>query len=468
MRVKRYVVDTMPDAMQSIRSELGGDAVILSTKEIKVGGFMGMFRKKKIEVVAAVEKEEKAQGRKQQPAPPAPAPVPRSAVPNAYRQAASASKPSARNGEGGNSAYADFASALTEAAAMQDGRFSLAKEPETAPEAPVPAFSIPERGATGNEKPREAAAVQPAAFVSAETGSGPAGGDSELLSEVRQMKQWMERIAKQSVQPQFLPEALEQLRTRLIDQETDAVLIEEWIGSVYDEWEQEGRSWPEERFEAALRARIAGFVSPRIGAGIAPETRVLFVAGPTGVGKTTTIAKLAAEQLFKQGRKVGLVTSDTYRIAAVDQLRTYASILGVPLEVVQSPGDLQRAMSKLEDCDLVLMDTAGRNYRNELLVSELQSLLPGSRSRTETYLVLSLTSKSKDMKKITEHFSKYDLDKVVFTKLDETGTYGPLFNLLNDYPLGLSYMTDGQNVPDDLLMADERRLCELLLGTGVN
>lgn len=206
-------------------------------------------------------------------------------------------------------------------------------------------------------------------------------------------------------------------------------------------------------------------MSGRIAKGIAADTRIVYIAGPTGVGKTTTIAKLAAEQLFKQGRKVGLITSDTYRISAVEQLRTYASILNIPLEVVQSPGDLQRALFRLESCDLVLMDTAGRNYRNEMLVAELQSLL-AKELKSETFLVLSLTSKSRDMKTIAEHFGRYQLDKVIFTKLDETGSYGPLFNVLNDFPLMLSYITNGQNVPDDLLMATKEQLSGMLLGTG--
>lgn len=112
---------------------------------------------------------------------------------------------------------------------------------------------------------------------------------------------------------------------------------------------------------------------------------------------------------------------------------------------------------------MILMDTAGRNYRNELLVSELQSLFSHS-DQSETYLVLSLTSKSSDMIEIADHFNKYALDKVIFTKMDETGSYGSMFNLIDAHDLRLSYMTNGQNVPDDLLMADSERLCNLLLG----
>lgn len=147
----------------------------------------------------------------------------------------------------------------------------------------------------------------------------------------------------------------------------------------------------------------------------------------------------------------------------MEQLRTYASILNVPLEVVQSPGDTQRAISRLQECDLIFMDTAGRNYRNELLVSELQSLLAPVEN-SETFLVMSMTSKSTDMVQITEHFSKYGLDKVIFTKMDETGSCGSMFNLLYQFPLKLAYVTNGQNVPDDLLKPEASTLTKQLLG----
>ncbi|WP_020434106.1 hypothetical protein, partial [Paenibacillus riograndensis] len=289
--------------------------------------------------------------------------------------------------------------------------------------------------------------------------------ESDVLREIRDMKQWMERIARYSSGAVELPEQLEQIRDRLMEQETDAVLVDEWISNIFDQWHEEGRIWTPEEFNVRMAAQVEDFLSGRIANGIAPDTRIVYIAGPTGVGKTTTIAKLAAEQLFRQGRKVGLITSDTYRISAVEQLRTYAAILNMPLEVVQSPGDLQRALFRLESCDLVLMDTAGRNYRNEMLVAELQSLL-AKELKSETFLVLSLTSKSRDMKKIVEHFGRYQLDKVIFTKLDETGSYGPLFNVLNDFPLKLSYITNGQNVPDDLLAATKDQLSGMILGTG--
>lgn len=461
MRVKRYVVDTMPDAMHSIRSELGSDAVILSTKEIKVGGFMGMFTKKKIEVVAAVENGAKAPEPERAPA--QVLNVPRSAVPQAYQKASAAvPQPVTVKEAAAGRSYAEVAAALADSIGQGGGAAVvpplLKSEPAEEPAVDqVPALQ-PEQHPEDSLAYDTLAAAQPAQ-------ASPAAAESDVLREIRDMKQWMERIARYSAGAAELPDALETLKLRLVDQETDAVLVDEWISDVLERYREEGSGWSPEQFGAALQAQIDGFLDGRITGGISPDTRIVYIAGPTGVGKTTTIAKLAAEQLFRQGRKVGLITSDTYRISAVEQLRTYASILNIPLEVVQSPGDLQRAMFRLESCDLVLMDTAGRNYRNELLVAELQSLL-AKELPSETFLVLSLTSKSRDMKKIAEHFSRYPLDKVIFTKLDETGSYGPLFNVLNDFPLKLSYITNGQTVPDDLLTASPEQISGMLLGTG--
>jgi flagellar biosynthesis protein FlhF len=468
MRVKRYVVDTMPDAMYSIRSELGSDAVILSTKEIKVGGFMGMFTKKKIEVVAAVENAQKPAA--PDTASPQPMNVPRSAVPQAYQKTASTSaKPrmTVKDAAAGRT-FAEIAAALAES---DEPGGSMAVMPVLTKEEPEetfaeePAQTPPPLSELEHNRKSLSAYYETIAEETSAVAAPPEVQESDVLREIRDMKQWMERIARYSTSGAELPDKLNELKGRLIEQETDAVLVDEWIGHVLDRYRDEGSGWNPDQFAEALGEQIEGFLNDRIAGGISPDTKIVYIAGPTGVGKTTTIAKLAAEQLFKQGRKVGLITSDTYRISAVEQLRTYAAILNMPLEVVQSPGDLQRALFRLESCDLVLMDTAGRNYRNEILVAELQSLL-AKELKSETFLVLSLTSKSRDMKKIAEHFGRYQLDKVIFTKLDETGSYGPLFNVLNDFPLKLSYITNGQNVPDDLLMATNEEIIGMLLGTG--
>lgn len=462
MRVKRFIVDTMPEAMQHIRNELGSDAVILSSKEVKIGGFMGIFTKKKIEVIAAVDKEDKPK----QDKPVAPLiQVPRNSIPQVYKKTAESSQPAGKNRQNvpGDSeeanepsvqisnreqAAVDFAAALAQAAAGSQPPAELTEQP----------LASTDESQSAEDVFQASISVDP--IPQSETRSRT---EQKMLDELMEMKEWIARLSRQNLVNRELPEPLKNIRDQLMRQDLSDQLSEVWLNNTMDEWVESGKTLSDEQMRASINRQMESFLEGRFGGGIKRGTRVVYIAGPTGVGKTTTIAKLAAEQLFKYQRKVGFITSDTYRISAVDQLRTYASILNVPLEVVQSPGDMQRAMHRLEDCDLILMDTAGRNYRNELLVSELQSLFAPS-DDSETYLVLSLTSKSSDMVEITDHFSKFGLDKVIFTKLDETGSCGSIFNLLNAHPLKLSYMTNGQNVPDDLLMPDTTMLSRMLLG----
>ncbi|MEK4273486.1 flagellar biosynthesis protein FlhF [Paenibacillus sp. FSL R7-0026] len=446
MRVKQYVVETMPEAMLQIRKDLGSDAVILSTKEIKVGGVMGMFRKKRIEVVAAVDKEENKQTTK--PVQNQFTPVPRAFVPEAYRQTA-------------RSFVAASDESVTTNTADQSVQDQSAAAPSVFESRNIGSNIDSGSGSSSTDhKPRP----QGADFSGSTTGPKPTGSDlhqDKLMTELQDLKQMVTRLSKQGTSADPVPEELHTIRERMTEQDVWPEVWESWFDSIQAKWSEDGLK--EQDVEQIVKLEVMHFLEQRIEEGILPTTRIVYVAGPTGVGKTTTIAKLAAEQMFKKQRKVGFITSDTYRISAVEQLRTYASILNVPLEVVQSPGDTQRAISRLENCDLIFMDTAGRNYRNELLVSELQSLLAPVEN-SETFLVMSMTSKSADMVQITEHFSKYGLDKVIFTKMDETGSCGPLFNLLHRFPLKLAYVANGQNVPDDLLKPDADSLSKQLLG----
>ncbi|WP_405172385.1 flagellar biosynthesis protein FlhF [Paenibacillus sp. FSL H8-0280] len=446
MRVKQYVVETMPEAMLQIRKDLGSDAVILSTKEIKVGGVMGMFRKKRIEVVAAVDKEENKQTTK--PVQNQFTPVPRAFVPEAYRQTA-------------RSFVAASDESVTTNTADQSVQDQSAAAPSVFESRNIGSNIDSGSGSSSTDhKPRP----QGADFSGSTTGPKPTGSDlqqDKLMTELQDLKQMVTRLSKQGTSADPVPEELHTIRERLTEQDVWPEVWESWFDSIQAKSSENGLK--EQDVEQIVKLEVMHFLEQRIEEGILPTTRIVYVAGPTGVGKTTTIAKLAAEQMFKKQRKVGFITSDTYRISAVEQLRTYASILNVPLEVVQSPGDTQRAISRLENCDLIFMDTAGRNYRNELLVSELQSLLAPVEN-SETFLVMSMTSKSADMVQITEHFSKYGLDKVIFTKMDETGSCGPLFNLLHRFPLKLAYVANGQNVPDDLLKPDADSLSKQLLG----
>ncbi|MHA0855982.1 flagellar biosynthesis protein FlhF [Paenibacillus sp. CMAA1364] len=452
MRVKRYIVDHMPEAMQRIRVDLGSDAVILSTKELKVGGFLGMFQKKKIEVIAAVEKDAQAQPTSKE-----------SSNSLINRQ----DSPTLANNNVDTAVHTRAPSLSIPVRAVPEAyqrTNDILKATIKTPSVPVKAT----RTSNGEPVVYDAVKVKDTLpMISLKDDEEEIlyrklTSDDQLLKEIKEMKLWMAKISKQSMAKQQLPESLEKLQDHLIQQELDPQLIEEWIHDAYQYWDNHGRELSDVELKDFIQDKATSFLTNRLGGGIGKDTKIVYIAGPTGVGKTTTIAKLAAEQLFKHHRKVGLITSDTYRISAVEQLRTYASILNIPLEVVQSPVDLKRAMERLGYCDLILMDTAGRNFRNELLVAELQSLFSLG-ANSETYLVLSLTSKAQDMIKITEHFSEYGLDKVIFTKLDETGSYGSIFNLIYHFPIHLSYLTNGQNVPDDLILPSEQRIVNLLL-----
>ena len=195
------------------------------------------------------------------------------------------------------------------------------------------------------------------------------------------------------------------------------------------------------------------------------KPRVCFFIGSTGVGKTTTIAKIASLFKLEKKAKVALITSDTYRIAAVEQLKTYANILSLPIRVVYTPVEMEQAVKDYADYDLVLVDTAGRSPKNAQQMDELADLLSSVPvEQREVYLVLSATTKYKDLKQIVSIYRDISDYRIVFTKLDETSCYGNILNIRLDTNAALSYVTCGQIVPDDLGMLNAQAIAKQLLG----
>ena len=192
------------------------------------------------------------------------------------------------------------------------------------------------------------------------------------------------------------------------------------------------------------------------------ECQIAAFVGPTGVGKTTTVAKLAANFSLREGRRVALITADTYRIAALEQLKTYADIIGVPLDIVYTPQELKEAIARHQDKDLILVDTAGRSPKNQQQLQELQELLLVD-STMQVYLVMSTTTKYKDALDVVNRFSACSPTKYLFTKIDEAANLGTIINLLYRFPGSLSYITTGQNVPDDIEIADPQKLVNMIL-----
>jgi flagellar biosynthesis protein FlhF len=461
MRVKRYIVDTMPEAMKKIREELGKDAVILNQKEVRVGGFLGLFTQKKIEVVAAVDANVQQVKPRPQQTPVATAPV--------RTQSTATSQPAGvpLNVAGANAAYGINTNVRTESATQTQQAVSPA-------ESGKPAVAIANASvavATESEKSETLADVVGAPEKqqsSKEFANEPKRTDDSVLSEIRQMKEMMLKLSTSTREQNQNHETIQNMIEHLENQEFDPVLIEEIILHVKNQLEINGITDPdEETVRGYVRDQLEKIVYSNGVMTIAPETKIVHFVGPTGVGKTTTIAKLAALQVLEHKRKVGFITADTYRIAAVEQLRTYASILNAPIEVAMSPQDLSRAYESMKDLDIIFMDTAGRNFRNEMYVSELNTMLNSS-EHSETYLVLSMTMKYKDMKAITENFSRIRIDRLLFSKIDESASYGAIVNLIHQFSIPLSYFTFGQQVPNDIEVVKEDRFVGRLMGEDTN
>ncbi len=196
---------------------------------------------------------------------------------------------------------------------------------------------------------------------------------------------------------------------------------------------------------------------------VAGQRKVIALVGPTGVGKTTTIAKLAANFQLREGLSVGLVTVDTYRIAAVDQLKTYAEIIDLPMKVVTNPIEMRLALDELAGLDLVLVDTAGRSPHDDLRIQELEQLITGT-GIDEAHLVLSGTSSEENWEATLNKFSSTGITSVILTKLDEMEKLGAIVSLSRKTKLPISYITNGQDVPEDIEPAETTRLTQLILG----
>ena len=382
MKVKKYMATSMSEAMKQIREELGSEAVILSSKAVYTGGFLGLFKKRNIEVMAAID------------------PVSQPAQP-------------------------------------------VIKQKEKK----LPAKSILENSV---------AKISETAITKQVN-----GGDDELLKEIEGLKGMIRNIQISS--DSHYPEKLQQVSEYLAEQEVDTVirsrimteLLDNWFTTKGESTEEEIRSW----LESSLHKLLDQVPNGQPGL----QKKYINIVGPTGVGKTTTLAKVAAETMLKHDKKVAFITTDTYRIAAIDQLKTYAKILNVPIEVAYNLEDFKRATERFSHYDYVFIDTAGRNFRNPQYVKDLGEIIHFT-DEMETYLVLSLTSKQKDMEDIYRQFSTIPIKQIIFTKADETSTFGSIFNFIHAHKLGVAYITNGQNVPDDIEKATSFNLMKMVFG----
>ncbi len=292
--------------------------------------------------------------------------------------------------------------------------------------------------------------------------------DPDLLVEIGELRSMIADLVRDSRLRQLptFPEELLETYTRLIQADVAEDIAVQLVEQLRADLEPGQLTDPQ-----AVRERLARYVESMLPVAgpihltKMAEPTIIALIGPTGVGKTTTIAKLAANFRLRERKKVGLITIDTYRIAAVDQLRTYAQIIDVPLEVVTTPSQLRDAVDAMRDCDVVLLDTAGRSQNDRIKLNELKCFLDEAKPH-EVHLVLSSAANVRVLSEAIERFGTVGIDRVIFTKLDEAAGFGAILSCLSKVKARLSYITVGQDVPEDIEVGRGRRIAELIVNGG--
>jgi flagellar biosynthesis protein FlhF len=281
--------------------------------------------------------------------------------------------------------------------------------------------------------------------------------DHQVAGQLDRLQEMIEKLCdRTSTAPKHdLPETLFRVFTDMIEAEVDESIARDLADRI------RGDGGVHVADSLLVKARIAQLLEDEIKVTgplktASDKCRLVALVGPTGVGKTTTIAKLAANYRLREKKRVGLITVDTYRVAAVEQLRTYADIIDLPMEVVATPREMREAVQRMRNLDLVLMDTAGRSPRDEIKIQELRSLLAEAEA-DDVLLVLSVTAGTKSLVATAERFAEVGTTALVLTKLDEATSLGHLVALTRQCRLPISYLTDGQNVPDDIQVAQPRQ-----------
>ncbi|HIJ80664.1 MAG TPA: flagellar biosynthesis protein FlhF [Desulfuromonadales bacterium] len=438
MLVKTFQAPSMAEALRMVKSELGNDAMILSTKKEKAGGVMGLFSSDMYRVTAAVEPART---------------VPPASIPPVVRE------PRAR-----------------EATAREEMEKSmlapLARELKDLREKVDVLTRRQEKGGHGRSSGTEAAAVD-----LRESGFNLDKIPSAELEEIKRMllttlTKSQEGTARTVQWPAADVVGGSTPHGGLQHGENETSLVRELLANgvspaVVDRIRREldtsspGRA--DRNSKAHLREtldRLISFAAPlRFETGI---PRVIALVGPTGVGKTTTTAKLAAMSAFNGGKKVAMITMDIFRVGAVEQLKTYSRIMGISLDVVSTPRELEKAVEKHADCDLIVIDTAGRSHKDKEKLNEMKSFLE-QKTPIEIYLCLSATTKDRELEEILKRFSIFRIGNVIFTKLDESESCGNMVNLLMNDELPIAYFTTGQRVPEDIEVATPARLADMIV-----
>ena len=288
-------------------------------------------------------------------------------------------------------------------------------------------------------------------------------GSAEILKELASLKSQVELLTKEYIQDPDCPQALDQYYQELMGKGVSKLLAKKIVGAVHTELsksELDDKTLVESKLSEEFGKLIKLKGPIKCGR---KKTRKIVLTGPTGVGKTTTIAKLAAQYSIKEKRRVGLITADTYRIAAVEQLKVYADIIGVTLDVVLTPKELREAVRRHSDKELLFIDTAGRSQQNQTRLAELKNFIE-SAEPDENHLLISATTDMDEVYNIMDKFGIAGVSSILFSKVDESKKPGIIFNVLSSCKKPVSYLTTGQDVPDDIEVATAQGLLNLLFG----
>ncbi len=290
--------------------------------------------------------------------------------------------------------------------------------------------------------------------------------DTAIKNEVNQIKNMVSKMYESISNEKLdgrLSEISNELIKRLEDSDISRTIVEE-IKKELVEKEEINHSQDEEAIKKQISAILQRYiVVTKEDMNDKKEQKIIMFVGPTGVGKTTTLAKLAADMVLNEKKNVGVITSDTYRISAVEQLKTYCEIIGVPLSIVYSPNEFSDVINNYHNKDIILVDTAGRSHKDKYQLLELKSLISANFDY-DIYLVMSATTKYSDCMEIVNSYSFLNDYKLIFTKLDETSSYGTILNVSHISKKELCYFTTGQSVPDDIEKADSTKIIKCILG----
>lgn len=424
-----------------VKSELGPDAMILSTKKEATGGLFGFFSKQVYRVTAAIDPARK----------PAPAPAP------VYREPAPRERTAREEME--SSMLAPLARELKDLREKVESLTRREEELRTETKSVEDAEASDQMAAGINLKniPRSDLEEIKKLLLATLAKSKGGGAKDVQWPNIDEMP-YREGQSGFELLPDDSPLARELARSGV---STD--LIRKIVDTLNTLPLRNGNQTVNSRLGETL-GRLIKFAGTLKLKRNAPP-RIIALVGPTGVGKTTTTAKLAAMYALNRGNKVALITMDIFRVGAVEQLKTYSRIMGIPLDVASTPKELEKAVEKHANCDLIFIDTAGRSHKDKEKLDEMKNFLD-NKIPMEVYLCLSATTKDRELEEILNRFRIFQISKVVFTKIDECESFGNMVNLLMKDNLQIAYFTTGQRVPEDIEIATPAKLADMIFHEG--